>query len=400
MKKLFVLILFLQIYFYTNQKVFNQTDSIWNSFVSLSLVKHFDLNLNEYEPILKKTNYVNIVKHNNFYYNYYPIGISILSAPFLGIYNFIEEDLESKMEEKSIKLDKRISAILISISGIFFYLICFEITNSKFKSFVLYFLHSFCTLNFSVLTRGLWQHSGLVFLYSILFFLILRKKNIYLISIILFFSYFIRPTSALYIFFISIYLLYQRKNFRFLLLGIVFSLFYIALNNSIFNTFTHPYYDYKKVGNSDSFLEAILGNLVSPSRGIFFFSPIFLFSLIGINLKKKMEYLNLLDYFFIFIFLFHLILISKNLNWWGGHSFGYRLMSDLIPILIYFLIYYLKYLKLNSFFVLFIFFSIISFYIHYQGASNMNSYLWNLVPTNIDLDTKRLWDFKDISFFR
>ncbi len=401
MKKFILFFLFLlQIFIFTKSKVFNQNDSIWNSFVSLSIVKHFDFNLNEYHLILKKTEYINLVKKNNQYYNYYPFGISILVTPFLYFANLFDSDLESKMEQKSIKLDKLISAILISFSSILFFLICFEITSSNLKSLFLLFLFSFCTLNFSVLTRGLWQHTGLIFLYSILFYLILKEKNLFLISIILFCSYAVRPTSLLYLIFISVFLVFKFKKINFLFLGFIVLGINFYLNFEIFGNFIHPYYDFNKVSKSDRFMEAFLGNLISPSRGIFIYSPIFLFSFIGIYFKKKFEFLNLFDYSLILISISHLILISRNLNWWGGHSFGYRLMSDLIPVFIYFLIYYLKYVKINFLFFLFSVLTLISLGINLNGANNMNTYLWNLSPNNIDSNPERNWDYKDLQFLK
>lgn len=163
----------------------------------------------------------------------------------------------------------------------------------------------------------------------------------------------------------------------------------------------HPYYDFRKVSGSDTFYEALVANLFSPGRGLFLYSPIFIFSLYGIYLKKKMEKLSVLDYAIFSIVILHWILVSRNLNWWGGHSYGYRLLSDTIPFFVYYLIFSVQYIDkrtiLYGFFLLTL---LISFYINFKGAQYMQTYLWNLVPDNIDTNSGRNWNWKDLPFLR
>jgi hypothetical protein len=39
-------------------------------------------------------------------------------------------------------------------------------------------------------------------------------------------------------------------------------------------------------------------------------------------------------------------------------------------------------------------------YIHYQGATDFESYLWNGYPQDIDTHPERLWDWGDPPFLR
>ncbi|MBK8399079.1 MAG: hypothetical protein IPL26_28050 [Leptospiraceae bacterium] len=392
--------------------VFNQTDSLWSVYTTISLAEEGNLNIDEFQSLFPKAFHVNLVEHNQHFYNYYPYGVSLLALPYIlpiNIWNsFHNKSLIQKyLNSSTVKLEKNISSSLLSISACIFFIISLRMTNSITKSLLVVFIFSFCTVIFSCISRSLWQHSGNIILYSFVLFLLTKKKNsfVLLASIPLYFSYVVRPTSLVPIFFISLVCIYQLRLKSFLFLGIGGSIFFIfyLVNQSLFGTMIHPYYDFGKVGSEITFKEALVGNLISPGRGLFIYSPIFLFSIYGFYLKKKFESLSILDFAILLIILFHWIIVSRNINWWGGHSYGYRLLSDLIPFLTFYLIYFLKYIdfrseKIKS--VFFIIFLLVSFYINLKGAMNMNTYFWNLLPNNIDKFPERNWDWKDPAFTR
>lgn len=81
--------------------------------------------------------------------------------------------------------------------------------------------------------------------------------------------------------------------------------------------------------------ESLPGLLVSPSRGLFVYSPVLLFSVVGMimvwrdgpALWKALTLGPPLG----------ILVVGKWLMWWGGHSWGPRLLADLAPILCFFL---------------------------------------------------------------
>jgi hypothetical protein len=74
------------------------------------------------------------------------------------------------------------------------------------------------------------------------------------------------------------------------------------------------------------------GLLVSPSRGLLLFSPFLGFALWGGWLVWKGEAWRLLRPVSA-AFALLLLLSSLWFDWWGGHSFGCRLIADLMPLL-------------------------------------------------------------------
>ena len=78
--------------------------------------------------------------------------------------------------------------------------------------------------------------------------------------------------------------------------------------------------------------EGLAGVLVSPSRGLFVYSPVFLFALPGFYYAWRSGELRALRPLTVAI-LAVLIASAKYYNWWGGWSYGYRLLVDLSPAL-------------------------------------------------------------------
>jgi hypothetical protein len=92
-------------------------------------------------------------------------------------------------------------------------------------------------------------------------------------------------------------------------------------------------------------------------------------------------------------------------HWWGGHSYGPRLFSDMAPYLCYLLMPALPALSLerrrpivwSTAFALCLLFSV---FVNYRGAVAPEVYAWNAAPVEIDEQPARLWDWHDAQFLR
>jgi hypothetical protein len=81
--------------------------------------------------------------------------------------------------------------------------------------------------------------------------------------------------------------------------------------------------------------EGLAGILVSPGRGLFVYSPVLLFSIVGaIAIWRRGPWaFRALSLGLPLI----AVVVGKWLLWWGGHSWGPRLLADTTPILCFFL---------------------------------------------------------------
>jgi hypothetical protein len=265
--------------------------------------------------------------------------------------------------------------------------------NNEKKAYFLAFLFIFCTSVTSVVAFDYWQHSLSVLLLLLTFYLFIKvevDKNAGLIqytSIPLAFSYVVRPTNSISIIFLSLYVLLKYKKYfiKYFLWSLTIGLPFIIYNIFTFNNILPPYYSASRLSFSKTFLEALVGNLISPARGLFIFTPFLLFIFYGIYLKIKKKNFVLFDWIILIIIIFHWFIISSFSHWWAGYSFGPRFFTDMLPYLIYFIIPYLevatfKELKTKIFVIL----VVISCFIHMKGLFDFNVQMWNVTPQSVD----------------
>jgi len=77
--------------------------------------------------------------------------------------------------------------------------------------------------------------------------------------------------------------------------------------------------------------------LFSPSRGLFIYSPVLIFGIIGIILCWTKSGTLLLRYLSVGV-IANILLYSKFFCWWAGYTYGPRLLADITPILCLFLV--------------------------------------------------------------
>ena len=147
---------------------------------------------------------------------------------------------------------------------------------------------------------------------------------------------------------------------------------------------------------STPFFEGLSGLMLSPSRGLLVYSPLFIFSLIGIIYTwRKRD--NLLQKYLSIVSLLLIVIACKWFSWWGGHTFGYRPIVDIVPFLCIFLIPIFE--RINSNKILkftFVTLVLFSFCIQLIGAFLYNDE-WNSSP-DVDHNQERLWSWTDSQF--
>jgi hypothetical protein len=153
--------------------------------------------------------------------------------------------------------------------------------------------------------------------------------------------------------------------------------------------------------------ERVLGQLISPSRGLLIFSPIFLLAFIGPVLKWRRGTLDRHDGLAIGATISLLSLHLGSSAWWAGHSYGPRFMTDVVPFLVYLCIYPLERLAemprswtrtgLRAAVTGLV---LVSVAMHLNGVTNQNLHRWNQQPRSIGDPSEyhRLWDWRHPQF--
>lgn len=280
-------------------------------------------------------------------------------------------------------------------------------TGSKWVGLLSAFIFVFGTSVISVSSRTPWQHTFSLFFLSLVLLFFQQKKYVPVIL----FSVLValcRPPAVLICLPFVIWTLVGRWRakilFKFktedLIAGIIviavlaFQLYYSLsyLNNPLVLA---PVY--KAELFSGNMLLGLAGLLVSPSKGILIYTPIFLVSILRLiylyKRKAKSEFwlysISLGGFF---------LLTSRWRLWFGGGSIGYRLLLEAVPILIILMADWLASQRWKQDFkLMFVVLAIIASYLmNTQITTNYGDCLFHAYPTIIDdlsptEQLKRIW---------
>ena len=104
---------------------------------------------------------------------------------------------------------------------------------------------------------------------------------------------------------------------------------FVAWSWNVYGSVLPDYYLFHL--SSEHLWEALAGNLISPSRGLFVFVPSAAFALWLVGYYWRELSHRRLAILSLGIIAVHLFVMSRDPNWWGGHCYGPRLSTDLVP---------------------------------------------------------------------
>jgi len=333
-----------------------------------------------------------IFQRNGHTYYSYPLGTSIFMIPFVVLANLTHMDM--KIRHHEIILQGRLAALSATLALLLIYLLArcyFMPVISIFLTIIL----TFGSAISSTLALALWNMNlAVLFLLWSLILLVKDKMgkkelNPYLLGFLLFSAFFCRPTTAIFIFSVMIYLFVKNRSAFLKSASIVFPCLAALLLFSLkvyHNVYPGNYdFTFSGYGHTGFNWMAFYGHLFSPSRGLFVFSPFLVLSFVGIIVFFKKIYKNLLFWIMLMGFILHLYLLSTWGMWWGGGGFGYRLLTDSYPYLVLitiivfqcFLTVKTRYRRWGLISV-FAMLGVFSVYVHsYQGLYNIYTERWN-----------------------
>jgi len=356
---------------------------------------------------------------NGHLYYYFPHGSAVLSIPFVALLNVFGVSAVSPDGSYDIyaaaTIQRLLAALLMTLLTFIFYRSARLYLADDWSWFIA-LLMTFGTSVFSTASRGLWADTWGIFLLGIAVLMLLKQErgqriNPVLLATILAWTYFVKPTYSISIAAISVFiLLFHRKIFIvYALTGAVWCGLFVAYSWLHFGQLLPSYYLADRLGTT-VFWTGLSGNLLSPARGLLVYSP---FLILAFYLVFKYRHFidnRRLIWLAMAIIVMHLMVVASFAKWWGGHSYGPRLMVGIIPWLALIVILsiqgMLSGLQKNNrqllqqpllcgIGVLLVTLGVL---IHGTGAFSGNTAKWNIYPTDIDLYTERLWDWQRPQF--
>ncbi|MFB5649077.1 glycosyltransferase family 39 protein [Leptospira wolffii] len=382
-----------------------KADANWALPTAVSIVREGNTNLDEYMRLPETRQFfpemtLKVGEHS---YDYFPVGGAFLALP--QVFLLLQINGTKEVIRHSSEASKLVASSWMAISA----LLIFFGFRRKFgdsAAILAALLFSFATPALSSGSRAMWQQSASLLLNCVFIFFLtkntFKKYELILLGFLLGFSVWVRPSTVVVSGPIFLYLIFLlRKGIVWVILPAMLSLgLYILYNLTLFGTFTPSYFNSHigKIFQFSGFGEGLAGILFSPGRGIFVWSPFFLFGILGI-LRIRQDREKNLSILFLSCIITHIFVIASFHTWWGGHSIGPRLLAELSPFFLWFSIQGFLSLSdrgwkdrlLRNAWVIACIFSAI---IHIRASVDPGPMYWNQVGN----EKERSWDWKDPQF--
>jgi len=310
-------------------------DTLGARYLPLSILREGNFDLNEFTFLYSPSVPYFLRVVSGHYVSDYPMGAALVALPFYLPTALGPASLTSPIVQE---LEKVSAATIVALSAGFLYLAARRL-SAQWMAVALSVVYALGTSSLSVSSQALWQHGpGQLALSSALYCLVRGRSEARWAGFAGFsmaFAVISRPTNILTVLPMAVYLVvYHREQvWRAVVTGIPPVLFQLSYNACVFGD---PLRTQFRVTNpaawSTPLLEGLHGVLLSPSRGLFVYSPIFLLSAVGAGLAWRRHGDVLLRYLSIGAAL-TIVLYSKRQAWWAGYTYGPRFLADLGPAL-------------------------------------------------------------------
>ena len=398
-------------------------DSVASRYIPLSLLCEHDLDLNEMPLRVRQANgkisqpYFLLPARNKKQIPTLGPMPGIMATPVF----FVAKIFSNRFSyERILALSKLAASILIALSVLLLYLALIPLTG-RFGAASLALVYGLATSAWSMMSQALWQHTAaLPWLTAAILVLIRGRKRDELIKwagLFLGLAVVARPSNLVIALAFTAYVwLHHRKNFAaFIGLAAIpaiaqasYNWFYfgspLLFGQTVLNSFLHTHAKIMTAWacpncaswdtSPKAVVTAFFGLLVSPSRGIFIFSPILLLGLWGLVASTR-RHGDPLSRWSAAVFFGVVLLHAFRHDWWGGWSFGYRFTMDTVPLLILGMAPLWNQLKTNR--VLISLTSVLlafSLVVQVIGAFSYNLVGWNANP-DVNSHPGRLWSVTD-----
>lgn len=412
-------------------RIHQVADSEYSMLLSQSLLSHRSFALDSYalpryEPVWHGYYFKNgpayqlEVTGDHLYYHL-PPGSSVLSAPFVAVFNLFgisAANADGTYDRRGeVVIEAGLAALLMALLAVIFFYTARLLLSVKW-SVIVAFGGALGTQVYSTASRALWSETWGILLLGLVIFLLLRSEtgkrgfNPVLLASLLSWMYFVRPTFSVPILAITVYLFiyHRRLILSFVATGAAWLVLFVLYSWSHFGQLLPNYYRASRL-QFDTFWEALAGNLISPSRGLLVYVPSLLFvAYLLVRYRRHLVHQRLV-WLSLAIIAGHLAVISSFSHWWGGHSFGPRFTTGLVPWFVLLGILGVRAMlnwreqKVEASFIGWrvqlacgALLLLMSAFINTRGAASHATWLWNMRPLEIDQHPERLWDWSQPQF--
>lgn len=331
----------------------------------------------------------------------YPIVPGLLNVPV----HVAAVALGVDVTRHTVTLSMLTAALVSAGSVVFMFLLLAEVARERSTALLGTLVYAFGTVVWSVASRGLWQHGPSLLLLGAALYLMVRRDHARLIpwaGLLLGLAVFNRPSNMLIAVPLAIYVFvhHRRESLRFCAMAAVPAAAMLLYSQVVLDSWSSLGQGQDMIVGGDP-MEGLLGILFSPARGLFVFSPIFLFGLARVPRIIAGRARHPVVVYLLAGTAAVIGLHAVWYMWWGGHSFGYRLLAETIPLFVLLLVVaWEENLRRSPLLTgLAAVLLVVSVYFNFLGAF-VAPCGFDRFPNFIDYHPERLWQLHDTELLR
>jgi hypothetical protein len=374
-------------------------DTTASELLAVSLVREGDFDFNEFFQPGEEMPYA-FTWSGDRIVNLYTVIPGMMNVPVFLAAELADVDLQANLRV----LNKISMSLIAAVSVMLMFRILLSIGLTIRRGFLISLVYAFGTLVWSSAARGTWQHGpSILFLCAAILLMMSTDPRRFAWS-----GFFLalmcvnRPANVFLAGPLFLYIAFHRRRdlpgvILTALIPLAFLAWYsleywgsiLSLGQGQHGKFT-----------GDPLL-AVPGMLISPARGLLVFSPVFIFSFVYLFRDALRKGGNTLDRYMAAGFAVTLIGYSFWERWSGGHCFGYRYLSEFIPVFTIFLARgWDRYVAPRTWTrIAFAVALTASLYFNFLGAYIFPSG-FDHIPDDIDFHPRRLWCVSDTELTR
>jgi len=349
------------------------------------------------------------------YYSRYPILLPLVLTPFYAPLTAFFDFRHMPVERIVLlaRVCEKISASLIAALSVAAFLSLAEKLTAGRTAMLLTLVYAFGSETWSISSQALWQH-GASELLIILALLCLRWASdqpkrllpVSLAGLCAGLGVAHRLSNVIFFVFLGGYALLARwstpRKVVFAVSAIVSPAAALVYNLLLFGSALGGFVAMDRF-EGNSMAAGLAGLLISPSRGLLVFSPVFAFATIGVYLwfRGSRALHPAIYWICLLTATAHILMVGRWRGWSGGANYGPRLLTDVVPCLVILFIPAMNLVERSHgwkrAFAAALFLSVI---VQGIGAFCYPNGHWETTPVRAGSHRERFWDWRDNQIFR
>lgn len=380
-------------------------DSLPSALIPFSIVLDGSVSLDRFAPALQKVPYAGgvIRKSGSHWYSMYPVAGPLLTTPLylpLAMVPAIRRMPAATLISVS-RIAEKFTAVIWAAATALLLLALLRRLVTEVSALFLTLIFALGTGNWATASQAMWQHTfGLLAVVACLYSVERWREGArwyWLAGAFAGCALAIRPTNAALLPALALALWLSRARpqayIRVFGLPLLAAAITAAANFVLFHNVGGRY----STQLDAQYPMRIAGLLFSPGRGLLIYTPIALFALAAFSGRVRLLREKHLPVFVVSAVsvLLDIAFTATWPVWWGGYSWGPRLLTETLPCLIVLIAIGWPALQRRAWRQAFAAAAVYGCFIQMLGVYCYPKGHWDNVPASVDAAPARLWDWKD-----